>query len=236
MVPREAGSTMPGRAGAPEPAPWQDLLSRPAVEAAPLVLGSVLTVRTPDGGAGAQGQAGIAPGTVSVRLTEVEAYSGESDPGSHAYRGLTDRTAPMFEDGGRLYVYFTYGMHWCANLVCATAGTASALLLRGAEVVDGVEVARARRPAARNDRDLARGPARLAQALGLTGADSGLELAVDGRAELVPGEPVDSALVRTGPRVGVAGTGGDGALFPWRYWIDGEPTVSVYRPALPRRR
>nr|KEP23694.1 DNA-3-methyladenine glycosidase [Georgenia sp. SUBG003] len=206
------------------------MLSRPAVEAAPSVLGSVLTVRTPDGGAG------TVPGTVSVRLTEVEAYSGESDPGSHAYRGLTDRTAPMFEAGGRLYVYFTYGMHWCANLVCGTQGTASALLLRGAEVVAGVEVARSRRPAARSDRDLARGPARLAQALGLTGADSGLELAVDGRAELAPRGPVDPSQVRTGPRVGVAGPGGDGELYPWRFWIDGEPTVSVYRPAVPRRR
>jgi DNA-3-methyladenine glycosylase len=219
-----------GRAGAQTAAPWVDLLSRPAVEAAPLVLGAVLTVRTPDGGAG------VVPGDVAIRLTEVEAYSGESDPGSHAYRGLTARTAPMFEDGGRLYVYFTYGMHWCANLVCGTAGTASALLLRGGEVVSGLEVARSRRPAARADRDLARGPARLAQALGLSGADSGLELAVGGRAELTPGERVDAGLVRTGPRVGVAGAGGDGAVFPWRFWIDGEPSVSVYRPAAPRRR
>jgi DNA-3-methyladenine glycosylase len=218
----------PGRAGA-QVAPWHDLLSRPAVEAAPLVLGAVLTVRTPDG-------AGIVPGDVAIRLTEVEAYSGELDPGSHAYRGLTTRTAPMFEDGGRLYVYFTYGMHWCANLVCGSAGTASALLLRGGEVVSGVDVARSRRPAARADRDLARGPARLAQALGLTGADSGLELAVGGRAELTPGEQVDPEQVRTGPRVGVAGAGGDGELFPWRFWIDGEPSVSVYRPAAPRRR
>lgn len=230
MASRDGRALPLGRTGAPAAAPWHELLSRPAVEAAPLVLGSVLTVRTPDGGAG------VAPGTVSVRLTEVEAYTGESDPGSHAYRGLTDRTAPMFEAGGRLYVYFTYGMHWCANLVCGTAGTASALLLRGAEVVDGVEVARARRSAARNDRDLARGPARLAQALGLNGGDSGLELAVGGRAELVPGEPVDPARVRTGPRVGVAGKGGDGTRYPWRFWIEGEPTVSVYRPAVPRRR
>ena len=230
MADLDRGAVPAGRAGGLESTHWEDLLSRPAVEAAPLVLGAVLTVRTPDGGGG-----GV-PGDVAVRLTEVEAYSGEADPGSHAYRGLTARTAPMFEHGGRLYVYFTYGMHWCANLVCGTAGTASALLLRAGEVVSGVDVARARRPAARADRDLARGPARLAQALGLTGADSGLELAVGGRAELTPGERVDPMLVRTGPRVGVAGAGGDGALFPWRFWIDGEPTVSVYRPAVPRRR
>ncbi|MPV38384.1 DNA-3-methyladenine glycosylase [Georgenia subflava] len=219
-------------------APWAELLGRPAVEAAAGVLGSVLTVRTAPAAspAGDGGGDAALDGVVSVRLTEVEAYSGEVDPGSHAFRGPTPRTEPMFEAGGRLYVYFTYGMHWCANLVCGSAGTASALLLRGGEVVAGHATARARRPAARSDRDLARGPARLAQALGLTGADSGLELAVGGRAELIPGEPVSPARVRTGPRVGVAGEGGDGTLFPWRFWVDGEPSVSVYRPAAPRRR
>lgn len=203
-------------------APWAELLSGPSVEVAPRLLGSVLTVR--------------GDGVVSVRLTEVEAYMGEVDPGSHAYRGRTPRTAPMFEAGGRLYVYFTYGMHWCANIVCGTPGTASAVLLRAGEVIEGHDLARTRRPAARSDRDLARGPARLAQALGLTGEDSGLVLALGGRAEILLAAPPSPGRVRTGPRVGVAGEGGDVARFAWRYWLDGEPTVSPYRPAVPRKR
>lgn len=218
---------------------WAELLGRPALEVAPRLLGSVLTVREGADGADTATGATVGDGghhAVAVRLTEVEAYSGEVDPGSHAYRGLTPRTAPMFAAGGRLYVYFTYGMHWCANIVCGPEGTASAVLLRGGEVVSGHRHARARRPAARTDRDLARGPARLAQALGLTGADSGLTLCAGGRAELQLGPPPDPAAVRNGPRVGVAGPGGDARDFPWRYWLDGEPTVSVYRPATPRRR
>ncbi|MFC7405421.1 DNA-3-methyladenine glycosylase [Georgenia alba] len=206
------------------PPPWAQLLALPAEEAALGLLGSTLVVRDDDGA------------EVAVRLTEVEAYSGELDPGSHAYRGRTERTAPMFRPGGRLYVYFTYGMHWCSNIVCGEDGTASALLLRAGQIVRGLDVARARRPAAKSDRDLARGPARLAQALGLTGADSGLELTVGGRAELEVAEPVTPGQVRTGPRVGVTGPGGDGTVFPWRFWLDGEPTVSDYRPGVRRTR
>nr|WP_205739671.1 DNA-3-methyladenine glycosylase [Georgenia sp. SYP-B2076] len=204
------------------------MLRRPALEVAPRLLGAVLTVR------GAPGEE-EREDAVAVRLTEVEAYAGEVDPGSHAYRGPTARTAPMFAAGGRLYVYFTYGMHWCANIVCGSEGTASAVLLRGGEIVAGHDLARSRRTAARSDRDLARGPARLAQALGLTGADSGLVLAAGGRAELELGAPVPADRLRSGPRVGVAGAGGDAATFPWRYWLDGEPTVSAYRPATRRR-
>ena len=197
-------------------------LSADSLAVAPLLLGAHLSVR--DG-----------EGTVTVRLTEVEAYDGANDPGSHAYRGLTPRTEVMFGPPGRLYVYFTYGMHWCANVVCGQDGRASAVLLRGGEVVEGVELARSRRPAARRDADLARGPARMAQALGLSGEDNGLVLERGGRAELVaPEHP--AAEVETGPRVGVAGAGGDGEVFPWRFWLPGEPTVSVYRPAAPRRR
>lgn len=192
-----------------------------SLELAPLLLGAHLTVRD-DAGA------------VTVRLTEVEAYDGENDPGSHAYRGRTPRTEVMFGPPGRLYVYFTYGMHWCTNIVCGEDGRASAVLLRGAEVVDGRQLARSRRPAAKRDVDLARGPARMAQALGLTGADDGLVLG-HGRAELDPPDRTAEHVV-TGPRVGVAGPGGDGDTFPWRFWLPGEPTVSVYRPGVRRRR
>jgi DNA-3-methyladenine glycosylase len=180
---------------------------------------------------------------VSVRLTEVEAYAGyRHDPGSHAYRGQTPRTAPMFGPAGFTYVYFTYGMHWCLNLVTGPVGSAQAVLIRGGEVVEGQETAALRRPGI-VPRDWCRGPARLATTLALTGADSGLdfcrpalgerttELTV--RAATVPVNPV---CVRTGPRVGVAGAGGDVEAYPWRFWLDGEPTVSTYRPGKPRVR
>lgn len=175
-------------------------------------------------------------GSVAVRLTEVEAYEGAVDPASHAFRGPTARNAVMFGPPGHAYVYFTYGMHWCLNVVCGPVGVAAAVLLRAGEVVAGVATARARRPAAKADRDLARGPARLAAALGvdrmcndanLTSTTSGLWVA--GRAG---GVAVPPAAVRTGPRVGVAA----GAELPWRFWLDGEATVSVYRAGGPRRR
>jgi DNA-3-methyladenine glycosylase len=174
---------------------------------------------------------------VAVRLTEVEAYMGEADPGSHAYRGLTPRTRVMFGPPGFLYVYFTYGMHWCANVVCGPDGTASAVLLRAGEVVEGLDVARARRPAARRDADLARGPARLTATLGIDGSDDGADLCGGGTLWLEPpDEPPPAGDVRTGPRVGVNGPGGDGDVFPWRFWLAGEETVSVYRPGQSRRR
>lgn len=202
-----------------------------ALDVAPLALGGVLRVRDDDGR------------VVAVRLTEVEAYEGSTDPGSHAFRGPTPRTAPMFGPPGRLYVYFTYGVHWCANVVCGADGTASALLLRAGEVIEGGEVAREHRMTGRmpgrvrTDADLARGPANLARCVGLTGEDSGLAFDPDGRAALeLPATPVDPADVRTGPRVGVSGIGGDGSMHPWRYWIAGEPSVSAYRAAVTRRR
>jgi DNA-3-methyladenine glycosylase len=135
----------------------------------------------------------------------------------------------MFGDPGRLYVYFTYGMHWCANVVCEPAGVASAVLFRAGEVVDGHDLARARRPAARVARDLARGPARLASVLGLTGTDDGASVLGEGPLRLRLAD-VDMGAIRTGPRVGVSGPGGDGVAYPWRFWLDGDPTVSAYRP------
>lgn len=166
---------------------------------------------------------------VTVRLTEVEAYAGQDDPGSHAFRGPTARNAVMFGPAGHLYAYLIYGMHVCANVVTGTPGTASAVLLRAGEVVEGVEVARARRPGVA-DRELARGPARLCRTLGI-----GLE---HGGADLATG-PVRLHLARetvgevsTGPRVGLR----QAAEHPWRFWLRGEPTVSAYRPAAPLRR
>ena len=173
---------------------------------------------------------------VTIRLTEVEAYDGPNDPGSHAYRGLTPRTGVMFGPPGGLYVYFSYGMHWCANLVCGVEGTASAVLLRAGEVVDGLELARDRRGGI-TDRDLARGPARLAQALGLSREQNGLDVTACDSPFAVrrPGPATEAGLVRSGPRVGVSGAGGDAAQYPWRFWLEGEPTVSAYRVAKPRR-
>jgi DNA-3-methyladenine glycosylase len=176
----------------------------------------------------------LTAGGVTVRLTEVEAYAGTgSDPASHAHRGRTARNAVMFGPPGYAYVYFTYGMHWCMNVVCGPDGLASAVLVRAGEVVDGIEVARSRRPGS-TDRDLARGPARLTKALAIDGTYGGTDLlAATSPLTLRAGDRVDPSRIRTGPRVGV---GGAGAATPWRFWIDGEPTVSVYRPAVPRRR
>ena len=203
------------------------LLRCDSLEVAPALLGAVIAV------ADSQGR-------VAIRLTEVEAYRGEEDPGSHAFRGRTARNASMFEAGGCIYVYFTYGMHHCLNIVTGPAGVSRAVLLRGGEVVEGIEQARARRPAARTDRDLARGPARLCAALGLDRSDDGALLGGPGsRISLTLPEPQrtpEPELIRSGPRTGVAGPGGDGEAFPWRFWLDGEPTVSTYRPAVARRR
>jgi DNA-3-methyladenine glycosylase len=194
-----------------------DVLAGPVLEVAPRLLGARLSH---DG--------------VSVRLTEVEAYAGPDDPGSHAYRSRTARNAVMFGPPGRLYTYFSYGMHVCANVVCGPEGTASAVLLRAGEVVEGLPLARERRPAAaRNDRDLARGPARLCQALGIGLEHGGGDLG-RGPVTLVLGEAASGPMsgVETGPRVGLRGA----PERPWRFWIAGEPSVSAYRPAAPLRR
>jgi DNA-3-methyladenine glycosylase len=201
-----------------------DVLEGPVLDVAPRLLGARLS------------HAGV-----SVRLTEVEAYAGPDDPGSHAYRSRTARNAVMFGPPGRLYTYFSYGMHVCANVVCGPEGTASAVLLRAGEVVEGVELARERRPAAAGrDRDLARGPARLCQALGIGLEHGGGDLGT-GPVTLVLADPATASGggagtssppgVRTGPRVGLRGA----PERPWRFWIAGEPSVSAYRPAAPRR-
>ena len=197
--------------------------ARPVLEVAPELLGCTIS------------HAGV-----SVRLTEVEAYDGSNDPGSHAFRGPTPRTRVMFGEPGGLYVYFTYGMHWCANLVCGSVGVASAVLMRAGEVVDGLELAVGRRPGAIG-RDLARGPARLAKTLALGRDQNGIDTISADSAFVVRAPNGGSSsgfprlVVRTGPRVGVSGRGGDAAAYPWRFWLVGEATVSTYRPATSRR-
>ena len=238
--------------GLPRKPLTRDFLDRPAADVAPGLLGCVLARET-------------AAGLVAVRLTEVEAYQGAADPASHAYRGKTARNAVMFGPPGHAYVYFTYGMHFCVNLVCMPAGTAEAVLLRAGEVIAGEELARARRYPVGGGaaRDLARGPARLCQAQDIERSLDGADVCDPASPLLIlppdvsrwepasdaPGEPagdpprvpslsgaapavVPGSRIRTGPRVGVR----EGATLPWRFWLDGEPTVSPYRPHVPRKR
>ena len=195
------------------------------VEVAPRLLGGVLEVT-------------VGKARVAVRLTEVEAYHGagtgpEPDPGSHARMGRTARNATMWGEPGHLYVYLSHGIHSCVNVVCAPEGQAGGILLRAGAVIEGEDVAFARRPAARVARGLARGPGRLGDAVGLrhpvhdgidavtarprAGASARLWLPVAARAD-----------VAAGPRVGVAGVAGEAAV-PGRFWIAGDPTVSPFR-------
>ena len=194
-----------------------DLLAGPVVPAARGLLGCRLTANG-----------------VTVRITEVEAYAGTAgDPASHAHRGRTPRNAVMFGPSGHAYVYFTYGMHWCMNVVTGPDGEASAVLLRAGEVVEGLDVARARRPAVRRDVDLARGPARLCAALGIDRSVYGADLLAEGPIRLRPAVvPLPATAIEAGPRVGVTGAHD----VPWRFWIAGDPTVSAYRRHVPRSR
>lgn len=206
------------------PATREALAGLPA-DVAPTLLGGELRVTT-------------ASGLVALRITEVEAYHGRgtgalADPGSHARMGPTARNATMWGEPGHLYVYLSHGIHSCVNVVCGPEGVAGGILLRAGEVVEGQDAAHARRPAARLARDLARGPGRLGDAVGLRhpihdGIDAvtGAEQA-GARARLfVRAEPLGE--IATGPRVGVAGVAGTDA-FPWRFWIPGDPTVSAFR-------
>jgi DNA-3-methyladenine glycosylase len=215
-VPPHAGAVLP-----------REFFAGHSLEVAPRLLGCVLEHETD-------------AGLVAVRLTEVEAYEGALDPASHSYRGRTARNGVMFGGPGYSYVYFTYGMHWCVNIVCLPPGTASAVLIRAGQVVAGVPLAVSRRsagrarPSALAERELARGPARLCQALGIDRAQDGLDVcsaesALRIRAGAAGGGPVD---ISQGPRVGIS----KAADWPWRFWVTGDPTVSVYRPAVPRAR
>ena len=186
----------------------RDFYARGALEVAPELLNKVLVA--PDGRAG--------------RIVEVEAYRGADDPGSHGFRGKTKRNAAMFGPPGRLYVYFTYGMHWCANVVAETDGVASAVLLRALTPLEGVDAMYAARgPVARRDRDLCSGPAKLTQALGIDGAFDGADLVTGDRGVTIvdDGQPPPPDPVVT-TRFGLT----NGADLPWRFHVEGTPDVS----------
>ena len=186
----------------------RDFYARGALEVAPELLNKVIVA--PDGRAG--------------RIVEVEAYRGADDPGSHGFRGKTKRNAAMFGPPGRLYVYFTYGMHWCANVVAETDGVASAVLLRALTPLEGLDAMYAARgPVARRDRDLCSGPAKLTQALGIDGAFDGADLVTGDRGVTIvdDGQPPPPAPAVTA-RIGLT----NGADLPWRFHVEGTPDIS----------
>jgi DNA-3-methyladenine glycosylase len=163
---------------------------------------------------------------LAARIVEVEAYLGSDDAGSHAYRGMTPRTEVMFGPPGHLYVYFTYGMHWCANVVATKHGDAAAVLLRAAAPVDGIERMRERRLKARRDRELLAGPARLCQAFGITGADNGNDLvgSPPGGIRILDDGVAPPDAPDVSVRIGLAPGRGD--EHPWRFTVPGDPNLS----------
>ncbi len=193
----------------------RSFFARSALDVAPELLGKVLVHDGPE------------DVRVSARLVEVEAYLGTDDPGSHAYRGPTPRNEVMFGAAGHLYVYLSYGIHFCMNVVCGELGTATAVLLRAGAPVDGIEVMRARRPAVRRDRDLCAGPGRLTQAFGLDRAANGIDL-IGGDLRIVDdGVPPPDA-PGVSDRIGLGAGKGDDR--PWRWYVPGDPNVSPARP------
>lgn len=202
---------------------WAKLLARNPWEIAPRLLGAhVLSL--------------VNDQRVVVRLTEVEGYGGVGqDPGSHSFRGMTPRTSVMFGAPGTTYVYFTYGMHWCMNIVAAPAGTSGAILLRAGQVLEGAEIAQARAGRTMRDVDLAKGPARLARTLGITKSTAvhinGASVLDGGVLQLLGEPPRTHPVHEVGPRTGV---GGEGGVIPWRFWLPSEPTVSPYKAAKSR--
>ena len=204
------------------------LLALDAVRLAPHLLGALVS-------------SFIGGRLVVVRLTEVEAYDGANDPGSHAYRGKTKRNAALFGPPGTAYVYFTYGLHHCANVVCGSDGTASAVLMRAGEVLTGEDIVRTRRGSNAGPAHLLlSGPARLAQGLGLSLHQNGTNF-LEGTAG-GPGPSLGLENLATiplahssGPRTGISGEGGSNA-YPYRFWLPGERSVSPYRRAVARQR
>ena len=183
--------------------------ARPAEVVAPELLGAV-----------------ISHGIRRARIVEVEAYGGEGeDPASHAHRGLTPRTASMFGPPGRLYVYLSYGMHWCANVVTGNDGEGSAVLLRAAEVVGGAEVIRVARTTARTDAELLRGPGNLARGLGLTRDHDGMDLTGAEKSLWLEEFAGEAGAVVVTSRIGISRA----TDRPWRWFLEGSPAVSGSR-------
>jgi DNA-3-methyladenine glycosylase len=167
----------------------------------------------------------VVAGARRARIVEVEAYCGLEDPAAHSYRGRTARNATMFGPPGHLYVYFSYGMHWCCNPVCGDDGEGVAVLLRALEPLEGLDEMRAARGGVR-DRDLCRGPARLCQALGITRDLDGADLVTGDRGVLIADDgtrPPTAPAV--GPRIGITRA----ADVLWRFWVPGNPYVSGHR-------
>ena len=187
----------------------RDFYRRAPTEVAPDLLGRTLVHHRPDG-------------TRSGLIVEVEAYCGSIDPAAHTYRGRTPRNATMFGPPGHLYVYFSYGVHWCSNVVCGDEGEGVAVLLRALSPVDGLDAMyEARGRAARRDRDLCSGPGKLTQALGIAGTDDGADLATSDRL-WVTGEPQGAGEVVQTTRVGISAA----AERPWRWYVADDPNVS----------
>lgn len=190
----------------------REFFQRPVRELAPRLLGCHL----------------VTSSGIVLRLTELEAYDGEDDPGSHAFRGLTPRNKTMFGDAGHLYVYRHMGLHSCCNIVASTKDHANGCLVRAGEVVDGLELARARRSAAgvtRKDRDLAQGPGRLTVVLGINWLDDGLDLCAPDSPIWVA-DRLSEPTVATGPRIGLRPEATDPDHLQLRYRIPEDPTVS----------
>ncbi|WP_129134754.1 DNA-3-methyladenine glycosylase [Luteimonas sp. YGD11-2] len=207
----------------PLPAHWtllpRDFYRRHPTEVAPQLLNRIL-VRD-DGRAG--------------RIVEVEAYAGSEDPAAHSHRGPTRRNATMFGEPGHLYVYFTYGMHWGSNAVCGDVGEGAGVLLRAIEPLQGLDLIRAARPGARRDRDLANGPGKLSQAMGITGDFDGADLVAPDRGiAIVDDGTPPPATPAVGPRIGIS----QAIDFHWRWHVPGHPHVPRWRPhpSAPRKR
>jgi DNA-3-methyladenine glycosylase len=184
------------------------ILQLPSVEAAPKLLGCFLVRETP-------------AGRIKLKIVETEAYHQE-DPASHSFRGITPRTAPMFEAGGRLYVYFTYGMHYCINIVVGHKGVGEAVLIRAAEPVEGIEIMQINRKIT-DINSLTNGPGKLAQALGIS--DTALSGKILNKSSII----LEPPKLETNPqdiviasRVGIT----KAADLPWRFYIRGNPFVS----------
>ena len=167
------------------------------------------------------------------RIVEVEAYAGSDDPAAHSHRGKTARNATMFGPGGHLYVYFTYGMHWCANAVCGPVGEGHGVLLRAIEPVAGVDLMRQARGAPARDRDIGSGPGRLGQAMGMDKALDGADLVTGDLGVWILDDGVPPpAKPDVGPRVGISRA----IDLPWRWRVPGSGHVSRGRGVAPAKR